>query len=73
MIKEGPAGAPQNILKRKTAGTAENPTHQQTTLCDILINITVPQAYVQSPTTENMGDLDFDLSMLLKIKLDSVI
>ena len=36
------------ILTRKTTETAENRARQQTTLiCDILINITVLQAYVQ--------------------------
>ncbi len=53
---------------RKTAGTAENPARQQTPFCDIqmivillLANISIPYRY---PTTENLSDLDFDLSNL---------
>ncbi len=64
-------------LKTKTAGTAENPARQQTPFCDIqvvvillLANISIPYRY---PTTENLSDLDFDLSMSLKVKSDGVI
>ncbi len=61
---------------RKTSGTAENPTHKQTTFRDIqikvvillLANISIP---CRSPSTQNQSD--FDLSRSLKVKSDGVI
>ncbi len=68
---------PEKRKTRKTAGTAENPARQQTPFCDIqmvvillLANISYPYRY---PTTENLSDLDFDLSRSLKVKSDGVI
>ena len=62
---------------RKTAGTAENPARQQTPFCHIqivvillLANIFIPYRY---PTTENLSDLDFDLSRSVNVKFDSAI
>ncbi len=62
---------------RKTAGTAENPARQQTPFCDIqmvvlllLANISIPYRY---PTTENLSDLDFELSRSVNVKFDNAI
>ena len=53
-------------------------TPQQTPFGDIQMNVVVSywQIYVyhyRSPTTQNLSDLDFDLSRSLKIKCDCVI
>ncbi len=62
---------------RKTAGTAENPARQPKPFCDIqmvvislLANISIPYRY---HTTENLSDLDFDLSRSLNVKFDNAI
>ncbi len=62
---------------RKTAGTAENPASQQTPFYDIhmvvillLANISIPHRY---STTENLSDLDFDLSRSVNVKFDNAI
>ncbi len=64
-------------MTRKTAGTAENSARQQTPYCDIkmvvtllLANISIPYRY---PTTENLSDLDFDLSRSVNVKFDNAI
>ncbi len=55
----------------------ENPARQQTPFCDIqmvvillLANISIPYRY---PTTENLSDLDFDLSRSVNVKFDNAI
>ncbi len=65
------------ITTRKTAGTAENPARHPTPFCDIqmviillLANISIPYRY---PTTENLSDLDFDLSRSVNVKFDNAI
>ncbi len=68
------------IITRKTAGTAENPAHQQTpfhlfydiqmVVTLLLANIYIPYGY---PTTENLSDLDFDLSRSVNVKFDNAI
>ncbi len=55
---------------------AENPARQQCPVCDmqikvvisLLANISIPY---RSPTTQNLSDLDFDLSMSLKVKFET--
>ncbi len=62
---------------KKDRCDSENHTRQQTPFCDIqmvvillLANISIPYRF---PTTENLSDLDFDLSRSLKVKNDGVI
>ncbi len=44
---------------RKTARTAENPSHPQIILCDIQINML--QTMYISPNIQNLSDFGFDL------------
>ncbi len=67
-----------NVLEtRKTAGTAENPTRQQTTLCDIQINSKYYwQLYLYCTDTQPFKtwvNLNFDPSWSFKVKCDSAI
>ncbi len=66
-------------LNKKDRWDSENPARQQTPFCDVQMvvillvantSISIPYRY---PTTENLSDLDFDLSRSLKVKSDGVI
>ncbi len=67
----------QKKNQERTLGQQKDIARQQTPFCDIqmviillLANISIPYRYL---TTENLSDLDFDLSRSLKVKSDGVI
>ncbi len=68
---------PKSNTYKKDHWTAENPARQQSLFCDIqmvvmllLENISLPYRY---PTTENLSDLDFALSVSVNVKFDNAI
>ena len=62
---------------RNTFGTAESPARPQILLCDIEINILtgkyITYSHPVSFNTQYLGDLDFDLSVSLKVKSDGAV
>ncbi len=66
-----------NLKQERPLGQRKTPPANKLPFCDIqmvvillLANISIPYRY---PTTENLSDLDFDLSRSLKVKSDGVI
>ncbi len=64
-------------MTEMTAETEKKPRKILNYLCDILVNIKVCTTGIctmlRSATTENLGGLEFDLSMSLKVKCDVAI
>ncbi len=65
---------PNPIDTRKTAGTAENPTQQQSLFYDIQVKAVIHYLqYIFIQYQSNTCDLEFDLSMSRKVKREDTI
>ncbi len=63
----------ESIPNKKDRWDSGKLRRQQILFCDIQIKLVISSIPYRSATTQNLSDLDFDLSRSLKVKFDSAI